>query len=208
MDDKNFNTDPLFNSLRNFAAKDSLKSEMPNEVLEAYRIGNKKQDFRKYTLRTFIGLLLLALTMPALANANVLPQPMKEFVQSVQKAAISPVKQLLNINQQINEPGVGEQGQPEEKVSGLDKKDEQLAKKEAKQEDKALDKALKESQKAAKKEEQLTTNEAKKEAKAQDKALKVIQKAETKSEKSNQSAKNNGKSDVAIDQESGKRSNK
>lgn len=95
MKDNEFKNDPLFNALKNFAGAPNEKSALPTEISEAFNSGRKKARVKKYTLRSAFSALVLAITLPALASANVLPDSVKEFVQKVQKFAAAPVKDLI-----------------------------------------------------------------------------------------------------------------
>ena len=194
MKDNEFKNDPLFAALNKFAEAPDKESAMPLAIKIAFKEGRRKARVRKYSFRSAISALLLALTLPALASANVLPAPVKEFVQKVQHAAITPVKNLINNNEGIQNQSDDVQGKDDSaKEFPVDKEAKaeiKIAKEEAKDEAKAIKEAEKEALKSAKeaaKEEAQVIKEAQKQeaeaAKESAKAEKEAAKESAKTEK-------------------------
>ena len=95
MNDFEFENDPIFSSLKTFAAA-PVDVEMSLQIKEAFVNGRKQLRIRKYGFRGLLGVLTISIALPALAAANVLPAPVKHFVENVQHVATTSVKHLVN----------------------------------------------------------------------------------------------------------------
>ena len=171
MNDNEFKNDPLFAALNKFAGSKNEESVLPPAIKDAFVGGRKKARIRKYSFRSAFSALVLAITLPALASANVLPAPVKEFVQKVQHAAIAPVKNLINNNEDT-------QNQSDEVQGSDDSVEEFPVDKEAKAEIKAAKEEAKDEAKAIKEAEKEASKSAKETAKEESQVIKETQKQE------------------------------
>ena len=198
MNDNEFKNDPLFAALNKFAEAPDKESVMPLALKMAFKEGRRKARVRKYSFRSALSALLLALTLPALASANVLPAPVKEFVQKVQHAAIAPVKNLINNNEDT-------QDQSDEVQGSDDSVEEFPVDKEAKAEIKAAKEEAKDEAKAIKEAEKEASKSAKETAKEESQVIKETQKQEAEVAKESAKAeKEAAKESAKTDKESAK----
>lgn len=201
MKDNEFKNDPLFAALNKFAGAHQDESTLPLAIKEAYASGRKKARIRKYSLRSAFSALVLAITLPALASANVLPAPVKEFVQKVQHAAIAPVKNLISNNSaqvQSDEIKGDDNSEEEFPVDDAVQSDIKAAKEEAKDEAKAIKQSEKDASKSAKE----AAKEQSKFLKEEEKQAAEAAKESAKTEK--EIAKENAKTEKEVAKDSAK----
>lgn len=189
LSNKEFKNDPLFAALNKFAESPQNEVHMPLAIKLAFRSSRRKARVRKYSFRGGLSALIVVLAVPALANANALPAPVKQFVQKVEHAALEPIKNLVNKNEnpqdQIDNVQSSEESAEELPVSNELKIEDKAAKEVVKVESKNSKEVAKNESKNSKEVEKEASKNQKESSKLEAKDLEKTKKQVEDSTKEN-----------------------